>query len=283
MAEKPKRLMYCYPGSKLRIAPQYVGQFPLHSLYVVPFVGTAAEFAFKERSKREVINDLDCNVYSVFAVLRDRRLCRELIRQLANTSIDRRHYYECHDRLRFEKNLGILERAYCFLVIANIGYQGVHPTETRSYSDGSWKKASRLRSLIPALKAWRNRMRYVECENRDGLELIDVYDGPDTFFFMDPPYHVATRRSCIYTHDDFDHRQFLRKLQRLQGKALVCGYEHGLYDVQLQGWRKLVIPTSKSMGGRAPRTEIVWMNYDKNGQKIKQNLKLIQAFERLPA
>lgn len=283
MESKPKRLMFPYPGSKWTLAPKYVKLFPSHSIYVVPFVGSAAEFAVKEPSKREVVNDIDGNVYSVFAVLRDKRLFKELIYLLRNTTNDRRHYYECHDRLRFEKNLSILDRAYNFLSIANLGYQGVHPTETRSYSCGLLKKASRLRTLIPALKAWRNRMRNVECENRDAFEIIDIYDSDKTLFIMDPPYHESTRRSHIYAHDNFDHRKFLKQIQRLKGKAFVCGYENGLYDVQLQGWRKIVFPTTKSIGGRAPRTEIAWLNYDINGQKIKQDFGLIKAFERLPA
>ena len=267
----------------MEIGCQYVRLFPPHSLYVVPFVGTAAEFAVKEPSKREVINDIDSNVYSVFALLRDRRLFKELLYQLANTTDDRRYYYECHDRLRFEKNLGLLDRAYNFLVIANIGYQGVHPTETRSYACGPAKKAHRLLTLISALKAWRNRMRHVECENRDAFEIIDIYDSEKTLFFLDPPYHLATRRSHIYAHDNFDHRKFLKRIQRLKGKAFVCGYEHGLYELHLLGWRKVIIPTCKTMGGRAPCTEIAWMNYDENGRKIKQDFELIKAFEKLPA
>ena len=126
-------------------------------------------------------------------------------------------------------------------------------------------------------------MQCVECENRDAFDLIEIYDSPDTFFFFDPPYHEATRCKAMYLHDDIDHPRFLKRLQTLKGKAMVCGYPHGLYDTQLHGWKKVSFPTSKSWaGGKQLRTETVWLNYSHNGQQIKQNLGVITAFEQLP-
>jgi DNA adenine methylase len=277
-----ERLLFCYPGSKRTLAPQYVKLFPAHSVYVSPFVGTAAEFTCKYPSKREIINDLDGNIYSVFAVLRNERWFKQLLRLLKYSHDCRRLYFECRDRLK-EKGLSILERAFCFLVTANLGFQGIHPLVVRSYSCGLGKKSKRIHTVVPALQQWRERMKHVECENIDAFDLIEKYDDPQTLFFLDPPYHLATRKESLYLHDIFDHGRFVRLLQRIQGKAFLCGYEHGLYDVQLMGWRRVVIPTMKSMGGRVPRKEIVWMNYDEHGQKIQQDLELIKSFEKLSA
>lgn len=278
-----KRSLFTYPGSKRKLAPQYAKLFPKHSLFVSAFAGSAAEFSFKPPAKREILNDLDGNIYSVFATLRDERLYQRLLRLLKYSHDCRRLYFECHDRLK-EKGLSILERAFNFLVAANLGFQGVHPLMTRSYTWGLNNKRKRIHTVIPALHAWRNRMKHVECENIDAFDLIDKYDYPDTLFFLDPPYHLATRAKSLYLHDVFDHGRFVRLLQKLKGKVFLCGYEHGLYDIQLLGWRRIVIPTIKTACGlRAPRREIVWMNYDENGQIIKQDLKLINSFEKLTA
>ena len=265
----------------MRLAQQLVGLFPKHSLYVSPFVGTASEFAFKEPCRREIIGDKDENVYSVFAVLRDNRLFKRLIHLLENSNDSRRLYEESFGKLD-QKNISILERAYRFLIVGNLGYQGRHPLIAKSYSTGLPRKR-RLATLLPAVHAWRDRMRLVECENRDAIELIDMYDSPDTFMFLDPPYHEATRERQLYVHDTCDHRQLVKRLQRLQGRAMLCGYRHGLYDTQLLGWRRVAIPMTKCFGRRVPRSEIVWMNYDENGDKLTQDLELIEAFERLPA
>lgn len=275
------RLLYCYSGSKRRLAPKLVPLFPPHRVFLCPFLGSGAEFAAKQPSQREIANDLDDNVYSVFSVLRDERLFRQLLYRLENSHDSRRLYYECFDRLKGE-SLTQLERAYCFLICGNLGFQGVHPLTSRSYSMGLAKKL-KLRTLQSAVLAWRDRMKSVEIEHLDAFDLLDRYDHPGTFAYCDPPYHPKTAHQGLYAHNAFDHRRFVQRLQQFTGKVLVCGYEHGLYDVQLLGWRKKKFKVSKSIGGRAPRTEVVWMNYDEAGSRIDQDLELIHAFEALPA
>jgi DNA adenine methylase len=280
-SNKLKRLLYCYSGSKWRLASQLVQFFPPHRTYLCPFLGTGSEFAVKERSRREIANDLDDNIYSVFSVLRDQRQFRQLIRLLENSHDCRRLYYESYDLLKGE-TLTPLERAYRFLICGNIGFQGGHPMRNRSYRCGT-TKTPQLKSLLPAVLAWRDRMKDVEVEHLDAFKLLDLYDQPDVFAFCDPPYHPETCKRGLYTHYLFDHHRFVKRLQQFKGKAMVCGYEHGLYDVQLLGWRRVTFNVKTFLGGQAPRTEVIWMNYDETGAKIDQDLGLIQAFERLPA
>jgi len=279
--QEVKRLLYCYAGSKWKLAPKLVQLFPPHKTYLCPFLGTGAEFAFKKASHREVANDLDDNVYAVFTTLRDERQFRRLLHRLENAHDCRRLYFECYDQLR-DKSLTPLDRAYCFLMIGNLGYQGGHPLTSRSYASGLAKKR-KLKTLLPAVLAWRQRMRHVEIEHLDAFDLLDLYDSPDVFAFCDPPYHPETCRQDLYTHNTFDHRRFVERLQTFKGRVMVCGYEHGLYDVQLLGWRRQEFNVLKAYGGRKPRTEVIWMNYDDTGKRLRQDLSLIQAFEKLPA
>ena len=286
MATKSKRitserLLFPYPGSKQKLARHIVPLFPPHELFVSGFAGTGSEFCHKSPSKREIINDIDHNIYAIFAVLRDKKFFRQLLYWMQNSHDCRRLYYECWDKLKIN-TLSIVERAYCFLVVGNLGYKGVHPATTRSYSCGFHKKTHQLISLLPALLSWRNRMRTVEVEDYDVIDLIDLYDSPKTFFYFDPPYHESTCNGDLYVHGHFDHVRFLKRLQDLEGKALVCGYPFGLYDTQLLGWHRVSFPVTKTIGGCKPRTEVVWMNYDEQGNKLHQDLDLIKAFEDLP-
>jgi DNA adenine methylase len=231
MDRKPKQLMFNYPGSKWKLAPQIVAHFPRHSIYVSAFAGTGAELAFKDRSEREIVNDIDRNVHAVFAVVQDQRLCRKLIELVESAPASRDLYYDCFDNLR-SGGVGLLRRAYCFLVCATLGYQGCYPTLSRYYSGDVAKHARRLELLPGVLTQWQERLRFVTVENGDVFDLIDKYDAPGTFFFFDPPYHHGTRCHGVYLHDHIDHRHFVHRLQRLEGKALVCGYPHGLYDIR---------------------------------------------------
>jgi site-specific DNA-adenine methylase len=200
---------------------------------------------------------------------------------LENSHDSRRLYYESYDLLK-GGTVTPLERAYRFLICGNIGFQGGHPMKGRSYGCGREKK-TRLRSLLSAVLAWRDRMKDVEVEHLDAFDLFDLYDNPDVFAFCDPPYHLETCKRGLYTHYLFDQHRFVKRLQQFTGKVMVCGYEHGLYDVQLLGWRRQTFKVNKSFGGQEPRTEVIWMNYDEAGNRLDQDLGLIQAFERLPA
>ena len=273
--------MYCYAGSKWRLAPKLVRLFPPHKIYLSPFFGTGAELAFKAPSRLEVANDLDDNVYAVFSVLRDERQFSRLLHRLENSHECRRLYEECRQRLR-DPTLTPLERAYCFLMCGNLGYKGGHPGLAGSYASGPAKRRP-LKSLLPAVIAWRDRMRTVEIEHIDALKLLDLYDSPDTFAFCDSPYHPDTCGKGLYVHSTLDHRRYVQRLRQFKGTVMVCGYEHGLYDVQLLGWRRQEFKVSKCYGGRAPRTEVVWMNYDEAGNRLRHDAKLIREFEGLPA
>lgn len=64
-----KRLLYCYAGSKWKLAQEFVRLFPPHKTYLCPCLGTGAEFAYKKPSLREIINDLD-DIPSIRSVIK---------------------------------------------------------------------------------------------------------------------------------------------------------------------------------------------------------------------
>lgn len=275
-----KRLMFCYAGSKRRLMPLLTPLFPPHKIYLSPFFGSGADILEKEPSWREIVNDVYNNVCAVFTSLRDERLFPQLVRRVENSHDCNTLYYDCYDRLGGD--LSLLDRAYCYLMVGNLGFQGVSPLMSRSYGKGLWKNL-RFRNLLPAIYWWRDRMKRVEVENRDVFELLDLYDSPDVFAFCDPPYHPDTCRQDMYKHNTLDHLRLLKRLQRFTGRVMLCGYPHSLYDLQLLGWRRQAFRVSKNIGGPKSREEVVWMNYDDHGDKIRQDLGLIRAFEQLRA
>ena len=56
-----------------------------------------------------------------------------------------------------------------------------------------------------------------------------------------------------------------------------------MYDLALFAWRRLNIKANMCIRCRGERTEVVWMKYDETGEKITQNLELIEALAGLPA
>ena len=85
------------------------------------------------------------------------------------------------------------------------------------------------------------RLKGVIIENRPALEVIAQHDGPQTLFYVDPPYPLSTRNvargNAVYACDltDAEHRELAAALREVQGTVVLSGYHCELYDRELYG------------------------------------------------
>jgi DNA adenine methylase len=103
-----------------------------------------------------------------------------------------------------------------------------------------------------------DRFKPVQQEKLDFREVLLSYDGLETFFFCDPPYHPATRDDSLYQHEmgEKDHADLLNLLIQAKGKVWLCGYDSDQYAEALPHWRR-----QPFTGHKKGRTEIVWTNF----------------------
>lgn len=98
--------------------------------------------------------------------------------------------------------------------------------------------------------------------NRHYDYMIDTYDAPGTVFYFDPPYMMHTRsfKGKLYKHDwnDYDHKDFLKAVQRMKSHVMISHYPCDLYDKMLKKWRKI---SYSSMTRAGVRKENLYMNY----------------------
>ena len=267
-------LLFSYPGSKWRIAPQFQRVYPPHRVFVDVFGGSGALIARQQPRATEIYNDLDGSVVNVFTVVKDAAACEQVLRLLKNTLTDRRQYNVCRKMLA-DANEASVRRAWAFLVCGTIGFSA-HPAVANGWTQDG-KQRRDLRNLPTKLKWWHERLRQVQLQNRPWQEVVDLYDSPDTFFFCDPPYLSGVLRSSAdqyYQHrmDADAHVALIERLRTIQGKALICGYNHPLYTRLLFHWRKVTFFARETMGGRAgKRQEQVWLNYESDGSRIEGN------------
>ena len=85
-----------YFGGKFRLAPWIISHFPNHEIYVEPFGGAGSVLLQKPQIGCEVYNDLDLDVYNLFAVLRCPDCANLLIEQLQFTPFHREFYLEAY-------------------------------------------------------------------------------------------------------------------------------------------------------------------------------------------
>lgn len=91
-----------------------------------------------------------------------------------------------------------------------------------------------------------------------------AHDGPETLHYVDPPYIMATRTDAAadYAHEmtDDQHRDLLDFVRSLEGKVVLSGYPHPIYDDALSGWQR--IERTALADGAAKRSEVLWLNFN---------------------
>lgn len=113
---------------------------------------------------------------------------------------------------------------------------------------------------MPALV---RRLRGVVIENKPAIKVIQIFDTPETLFYIDPPYPRNTRnlrnryRNPMKTDDE--HRVLAQRLRALQGMAIISGYPCELYDRELYpDWQRVERKTFAD--GARKRTEVLWLS-----------------------
>jgi len=250
-----------YHGSKYRLAPRLLPFLPPHRCYVEPYGGAAGMLLQKPRSAVEVYNDLDEEIVNFFRVLRCRKDAERLIEQLNLTPYARAEF-----QIAWEPTEDIVERARRTAMRAMMGFgsagatQGTTGMTTHHHRLNVWRNyPRRLHDVV-------ERLQGVMIENRPAIDVICHYDGPETLYFVDPPYLPSTRSSkagCCYRHEmtDENHVELLGCLKKSTGMVVLCTYSNFLYDHHLDGWVNKTFPVNISaQRGGSQRIEQVWFN-----------------------
>jgi DNA adenine methylase len=104
----------------------------------------------------------------------------------------------------------------------------------------------------------------VQLECDDALRVIARFDGPDSLYYLDPPYPASTRAArwatTAYAHElsDDGHRRLAEALYALRGMAVVSGYPGPLYRELYAGW-PVVTRRARTNGARAA-VEALWLS-----------------------
>lgn len=263
-----------YFGSKAGMAPWLVSLMPAHRVYVEPFCGSAAVLLAKDRSRHEVINDVDGDLVNFYRVARARPDDLEVALRLTPYSRDEFAAADLADL-----SIDELERARRYWVRSTQGFAQVASTST-GWSTSIVRGANNARTVwnrLGRIAPFVDRMGTVTIENRNALEVIDRYDAVDGVIYLDPPYFGGTRTSHRdgrrpggdYVHEfasEDDHRALAEVARAAKATVLLSGYPHPLYDDELYAdWhrveRRVLRRTSNGRSGaNSHALEVVWSN-----------------------
>jgi DNA adenine methylase len=253
-----------YHGGKWVIAPRIIAHLPSHQVYVEPYGGGGSVLLRKPRVGHEVYNDLSGEMVSLFRVLRDHG--EELRQKVLLTPFSREEY---------EASKGPsedpVEQARRTLVRSFMGHGSDSLFEVsgfRSKSHGNNTGAAidwmRYPDKLPPLI---ERLRGVVIEQRDAIEVMKQHDGPDTAFYVDPPYlqelRGAGKGRKPYEVDmtEEEHHRLAEVLRSLVGGVVLSGYPSPLYEELYDGWWRVELEGAQCHNRQGAKpTEVLWMN-----------------------
>ena len=112
------------------------------------------------------------------------------------------------------------------------------------------------------------RMRGVQIDQRDALDVIRACDAPKTLFYLDPPYMhcVRSKWTDVYSKEMAagDHEELALLARSLEGMVIISGYPSGEYQLWYEnhGWQRYEKQTRTNSSGlhSADRTEAIWLS-----------------------
>lgn len=264
-----------YYGGKFKHLGWLLPLLPKCHHYCEPFGGAASVLLNREPSPLETLNDIDGDVINFFDVLRTRR--DELVDSLCLTPYSRE---ELHRATLLGTDAPAFDRARAFFIKATQTRSGLAQTTSR----GRWayevkescrakaQNISRYHSKIDGLGRIASRLLNVQLESSDASEVIGRADSPETLFFCDPPYELATRRgqrAYRYEMDDPALSRLVTLLRFVKGRVAISGYQSGIVAAGLnsrRSWnrydRSVVCHESRSQ-----RVESLWTNFEAEGEQ----------------
>ena len=269
---------------------------PYDDLFVDVFGGGGSVLLNRRRSPVEVYNDLDSNLVNLFRVLQTDPL--ELERRLRSTLYSKEEFVKAiHIIAGTSEPADDVERAWAMFVNMNQSVVGrVRRTQ------GNWSRAAisvsgesavvaGWKSLVNRLGGVYDRLSGVQVEQRDAIECVQYWDGPNTVLYVDPPYVHDTRvEDEYYAHEmsNEQHEDLVSALLTAQGHVVVSGYDYPIYNrLEDNGWTRFeferVTTMTASQRGkgedwdravkpRGKRTEVVWLNEKANSLQIAPSL-----------
>jgi DNA adenine methylase len=211
-------------GGKSKLRKTIIEMIPEHTCYIELFFGAGWVYFGKEKSKVEVINDIDRELINLFKMIKHH--APEIERQL-DYEFSGRDIFEEYKHCTLEY-LTEIHRAVRFLYLITQSFAG----KGGNYGYGTNTKPSPQIFYKNVLQELKERLRNTYVENLSFEKIIDKYDREYSFFFCDPPYWETAGYGNSF--GEKEHLLLRDKLKSIKGKFLVTINDHP----QIREWYK---------------------------------------------
>lgn len=252
-------------GGKSKVAHHIISRFPAHSCYVEPFGGAAHVIAQKMPVYSEIYNDIDGEVVNFLMMAIHER--ERLVAACDALPFSRQLYEKWKREIPPEDDF---EKAVRFFYVNRSGIAKGNSDASFS-TDTGWRHsrehntARTYRSACEVIRDFGKRMSTVMIDNRDFRKVITVYDGPDTLYYVDPPY-IGREKYYAGGFNEQDHRDLAELLNSVKGKVILSYYDDPLLLELYPEWSRETFQAVRQVvnGNNNTAQELLLMNFDNN-------------------
>jgi DNA adenine methylase len=260
-------------GGKFYLSSWVISYFPKdyeNMTYLEPFCGAASVFLNKERSREEILNDVDEGMIKIFWALRDEP--NEFIGRLKRIKYCESTFERAQKKLEKDATVDYLDGAVNEYIVRRMSRGGLKTAFAWSERKRGGKPGdvNAWETMVQQLPDLAERIKGTYVLNKNALEILKAFNDPDTLVYCDPPYLDITRTSpnaYEYEMTEDDHIELATILNSFKGKVLLSGYSSALYRRLFNpetGWkcrRKRIANHSSQTKSKAIKTECLWCNF----------------------
>ena len=269
-----------YYGGKYELSKTLVPLIPHHNRYVEVFAGGLSMFFRKSKTKWNVLNDIDNNIVNLYMCVIHKH--DELIENLFWIPKSRELFLDFREEIKENREIEIpdpKQAAKYFYCIRNSFNKLIHtPFSMNKDMNKNWDEEFKYSRMF---------LGGATIENLDFGTLFDkYYPKEDDFWYLDPPYIVATEKGSYYMNNFTieDHTRLRDRVNEIDeaGGSFMVSYDYRpevkelykQYNVQTLNMRY----TGATKDARkVKRKEYIIMNYEPTYQiemfKEKKNEK----------
>lgn len=249
-------------GSKQTLSSWIVDYFPEdyeEMIYIEPYCGGSSVFLNKLPSEEEVLNDCDKGIVQIFKAMRDEP--QEVIGRLKRTKFSERSFKRAKKK-HTEGAEDYVEAAVIEIILRRMSKDGDNFFQSMQEVEGQLKDEYEWDRMIEHLDFIKDRMDDVHIFCGEALEIVKIWDSPNTFMYIDPPY--LTRDSSEPKENEMsidDHIKLASLLNNSKSYVILSGYPSTLYNRLYSDWDCVKKSGRRTKKKKDRRIECIWKNY----------------------
>ena len=242
------------PGNKRAIAERIIAHFPAHEVYIEPFFGAGGLFFEKPKAKKNIVNDLDAEVFNLFQVVQHQPA---KLRQAIKTTP---HHEAQLQYWKQHRETDPLKRAMRFLFLSNYTFMG--KGQTLKIDPENARKLM-LERITPTMK-FLEGVSFASRDFRSFFKQIPqrTLEKP-TLIYCDPPY-LDTDSKTYKTGQHWssnDLEDLIKCCKASKAKFAISEFDTEAVLKLAKKYKLRTIPIGERQNLQNRRTEILMTNY----------------------